>query len=79
MPNAVKKGLAENRAVLAENVGTLAEIGREFDVPDRKLWRWITLGIGGRTLEAVQIGHNWLTSREALRRFLDATSAAGAA
>ena len=39
------------------------------------LYRWISRGVGGVRLEAVKIGRTLVTSREALQRFADRSSA----
>jgi Protein of unknown function (DUF1580) len=41
------------------------------------LWRWRTVGCRGVKLETVLVGGKRFTSREALQRFVDATTAAG--
>jgi hypothetical protein len=43
------------------------------------LWRWFTVGVRGPDgtrihLEAVKCGSTWITSREALARFMEATT-----
>ena len=38
--------------------------------------RWITHGVRGVKLEGVKVGGSWKTSREAVARFLAATTAA---
>jgi hypothetical protein len=40
------------------------------------IWRWRTSGIRGQRLESVLIGGTRYTSREALQRFIAATTAA---
>ncbi len=40
------------------------------------LWRWINCGVRGQKLETVLIGGIRFTSREALQRFVEATTAA---
>lgn len=42
------------------------------------LWRWATNGIRGVRLETIQVGGTRCTSRQALQRFCERLSAAGA-
>jgi len=68
------------RAVLSESILTTHQARIEIQNitgkrPDRAtLHRWILRGIGGIRLEAVRIGPNWVTSVEALNRFIVATT-----
>jgi hypothetical protein len=53
-----------------------------WDLPHRPhtstLFRWMKRGVRGVRLEAVRVGGGWFTSREAVRRFIVATTAAAA-
>lgn len=40
------------------------------------IWRWVSRGVGGVRLETISSGGRRFTSREALRRFVTATTAA---
>jgi hypothetical protein len=39
------------------------------------LLRWVKVGVRGIKLEAVRVGNHWLSSPDALQRFLDRLSA----
>lgn len=39
--------------------------------------RWVLRGVGGVKLEAVRVGGRWVTSEEALARFVDAQTPTG--
>jgi hypothetical protein len=48
-------------------------------VPGKKVhfstvFRWVTKGVRGVRLEAVRLGNRWLTSAEALQRFVERLS-----
>ena len=62
--------------LLAEDVIPLNEVPEE--IPGRvdvsTVWRWAQRGVGGIKLETVKIGGKKLTSRQALSRFIAATS-----
>lgn len=63
---------------MSETLISLAEAARTL--PGRPniatLWRWRTAGVRGVTLETVTVGGRRYTSREALARFVAATTAA---
>ena len=67
--------------VLTEDVLTLAEARAELrhitgKRPDKAtLTRWIHRGVGGVRLDAVRVGCQLLTSRQALNRFVVARTA----
>lgn len=69
--------------ILSEDVLTLTEARGEIAAatnrrPDKAtLIRWIGRGCYGTKLEAVRLGSQWLTSKQALHRFLVARTAAG--
>jgi hypothetical protein len=74
----------ENSAVsriLTEDVLTLSDARREiFGItgkrPDKAtMTRWIHRGVGGVKLEAVRLGMQLLTSRQAITRFIEARTA----
>jgi len=62
--------------LLAEDLLRLSEVPREL--PGRTdvstVWRWAQRGISGVKLETVKIGGKKLTSRQAISRFIEATS-----
>ncbi len=68
------------RKVLSESILTTSQALFELQSisgkrPDKAtLHRWIFRGIGGIRLEAVRVGMNWVTSVEALNRFIVATT-----
>ncbi len=61
---------------IPEDLITLAEAARLL--PTRPapctLWRWRTKGVNGARLECIRSGGRWLTTRQALARFLLAQS-----
>ncbi len=72
-----------NLNLLTEDVITITE-ARNFlpDVQGQKrphvstVWRWTLRGISGVKLETVKIGSRIVTSKQALTRFISATSKA---
>lgn len=41
--------------------------------PDKAtVHRWIHRGVGGVKLEAIRLGRDWMTSRQAITRFIEA-------
>ncbi len=71
---------AVNR-ILTEDVLSLSDARRELHAatgkrPDKAtLTRWIHRGVGGVRLEAVALGRQLFTSRQALTRFIEARTA----
>lgn len=65
-------------SLMSETLLPLAEAGRSLPPKPgpSTLWRWHRRGISGVKLETVVIGGRRYTSQEALRRFVDATTAA---
>ena len=67
--------------VLTEDVLTLAQARYELyqitgKRPDKAtMTRWIHRGVGGTHLEAIRVGCQLLTSRQALTRFIEARTA----
>ena len=67
--------------ILTEDVCTLREARTELfratgRRPDKAtLYRWATRGVGGVKLETIRLGDRFLTSRQALTRFIAARSA----
>ena len=67
---------------LSEHLLTLSAAARELPGPSGRgvhvatLWRWAHRGVRGIRLESVMIGGIRYTSREALERFVAATTAA---
>jgi hypothetical protein len=67
--------------VLTEDVLTLSQARTELAAitgqrPDKAtLTRWIHRGVGGHKLDAVRLGVQLLTSRQALTRFITARTA----
>lgn len=77
-----QKAAAESVSrVLSEDVLTLKQasvelssvIGKRLD--KSTLFRWISRGIQGVKLDGVRVGRDWLTSRQALTRFIEARTA----
>lgn len=70
----------KNMAVLSEDVLTIPQVCQEIKEttgrkPDRAtVYRWVLNGVEGQRLEAVRIGRQILTSRQALTRFIAARS-----
>jgi hypothetical protein len=62
--------------LLAEDVIEINEVPNELPcrVNLSTVWRWTQRGIGGVKLETVNIGRKRMTSRQALSRFIAATS-----
>lgn len=62
--------------LLAEDVIGLNDVPKEL--PERvsisTVWRWAERGIKGIRLETVRIGRKKMTSRQAISRFIAATS-----
>lgn len=70
----VKKVLTEDVLTLSQARNELA--GATGRRPDKAtLTRWIQRGVGGVRLEAVRLGRIWVTSRQSLTRFIEATTA----
>lgn len=69
------------RRVLSEDVVSLNEAAKELEAatgirPDKSsLTRWILRGCGGVRLEAVRVGRQWVTSSQAITRFIAERSA----
>lgn len=67
--------------ILTEDVLTLTEARKELASitgkrPDKAtMTRWIHRGVGGIQLEAVRLGVQLLTSRQAITRFVEARTA----
>jgi hypothetical protein len=67
--------------VLTEDVLTLAQARSEFSQiagrrPDKgTICRWVHRGVGGVKLDAVRVGSQLLTSKQALHRFVTARTA----
>ena len=66
--------------VLSEDVLTLKQAAIELSSvsgkrPDKStLFRWISRGCGGVRLDGVRVGRDWITSKQALNRFIVARS-----
>jgi hypothetical protein len=62
--------------ILTEDILSLAEARKELQQLTRKrpdkatMTRWIHRGVGGSRLEAVRLGNQLFTSRQALTRFI---------
>lgn len=63
--------------ILTEDLVTLAEAAEEINnqlphhsIARTTMWRWVRSGVYGRRLEAVRIGKNWFTSKQAITRFV---------
>lgn len=67
--------------ILTEDVLTISQARNELAAitlqrPDKAtMTRWIHRGVGGVKLEAVRLGVQLLTSRQALTRFIEARTA----
>ncbi len=61
---------------LSEQRLTLTQLAREEGVSVPTPWRWAGRGVRGVVLETFSIGGRRYTTREAFRRFVDATTAA---
>lgn len=62
------------RRVTREPLLSVAVLAAELGIDERSLVRWIILGRRGVHLDAVsRPGEGWLTSREAIKRFQDAS------
>jgi hypothetical protein len=67
--------------VLSEDVLTLKQAAVELSSicgkrPDKStIFRWISRGCGGVRLDSVRVGRAWLTSKQAITRFIVARSA----
>ncbi len=76
----MRKQLSEStvQRILTEDVLTLAQARSELfklngKRPDKAtMTRWIHRGVGGVHLEAVRLGCQLLTSRQAITRFIEA-------
>lgn len=70
------------RRVLTEDVLTLKEAATTIQAatgikPDKSsLTRWILRGVSGVRLDAVRIGRHWVTSEQAITRFIEERTAA---
>lgn len=70
------------RRILSEDVLTLAEAraeiarvtGRRVRPDKSTMHRWIHRGVDGIRLEAIRLGREWVTSRQAITRFAVARS-----
>lgn len=64
----VSRLLTEELLTMSEARGEIARATRKR--PDRAtLHRWVHRGVGGVRLEAVRLGRQWFTSRQAITRF----------
>ena len=71
----VSRLLSEDILTMAEARGEIARATRKR--PDKAtLHRWVHRGVGGIRLEAVRLGRQWFTSRQAITRFAVARTAA---
>jgi hypothetical protein len=71
----VSRILSEDVLTLSEARNELAEITKKR--PDKAtVFRWVHRGCGGIKLEAVRLGRQLFTSRQALTRFIQARTAA---
>lgn len=62
--------------LLAEDVIPLRDVPNELPrrIDVSTVWRWAERGVGGIKLETVKIGGKKMTSRQAVSRFISATS-----
>ena len=71
----VSRLLTEDLLTMTEARGEIAMLTRRR--PDKAtLHRWLHRGVGGQKLEAVRLGRQWFTSRQAITRFIEARTAA---
>lgn len=76
-PDAVRRVLSEDVLTLAEARAEIARVtGRRIRPDKATVFRWIKRGVGGAKLDAVRIGMQWLTSKQAITRFVAARTAA---
>jgi hypothetical protein len=74
------KPATKNMGVLTEDVITIPQACDEIKAttghkPDRAtVYRWVLNGVEGQRLEAVRVGRQILTSRQAITRFIAARS-----
>jgi hypothetical protein len=74
-------GMTPTSTILTEEIMTLKDARGEIAAitgkrPDlATLSRWIHRGVGGTRLEAVRVGRQLLTSKQALTRFIEARTA----
>lgn len=66
--------------ILSEDILTMAQANAEFSkwlgsTDKCKIYRWVHHGVGGVKLEAIQIGHQLVTSKQAIVRFVVARTA----
>ena len=73
-PTAVQRILTEDVIALSEARSELyATVGKR---PDKAtMHRWIHCGVGGVKLEAIRLGREMFTSRQALTRFIESRTA----
>ncbi len=70
--------------ILTEDVLTLQDARSDLKKitgrrPDKTtIYRWCLKGVGGTKLEHIRLGDRILTSRQALTRFIESRTAAGA-
>ena len=66
--------MTRNLDLLTESVISLQQAVKLLPNRPRRetVWRWTHRGVGGITLETVQIGREILTSEEAVHRFIAA-------
>lgn len=77
-----KTNIAEDRVrtVLSESILSVAQARVELHKvtgkrPDRAtIHRWILRGVAGVKLDGVRVGRDWVTSVEAIHRFIVATT-----
>ncbi len=68
--------------ILSEDMLTMTEARREIAMltrrrPDKStMHRWTHRGVGGVRLEAIRLGRQWFTSRQAITRFVHARTTA---
>lgn len=80
MPKRTRQERVETRVrLLLEDLIPVELAAVMLSLPPPRVLRLATRGIGGFRLDAVPRGGFWLTSREAVARFLSATRKGGAA
>src|SRR5262245_889697 len=74
------KGRPSMNQLTTEPLSSLADLADSLPEPNGRktsrstVLRWVKRGVRGIKLEAVRLGNVWLSSREALQRFLDRLS-----
>lgn len=68
-----KRVLAEDLLSITQAVEIVRIETRRAAIDRSYLHRWIHYGLRGVQLEAIQVGREWITSKQALTRFIEQT------